>query len=132
MSKYVLLVINILVISCENGLSPNLNNIHLQHTGNINGEYYEFMAINYSSSRVWFTGYDKDSPIYLTSFMSDTGWVSYGGWCGTGLKDVKLEKNEIIKFIARKPNNDYKWRVALLMKNNIEEEVNEIWSPTLD
>ena len=133
MIKYILLLFVItFLIACENGVSPDSSDIQLIHTGKIDGENYEFMILNNSSSPVWYTGYGKESPLYITSILSDTGWVFSGpGWCGTGLMDVKLEVRETFKFNIRKPNNNNKWRGALLMKKDINEEEKEYWSHTL-
>lgn len=120
------------MIACENEVSPSLSEIQLKHTGNGDGDNYEFLILNNSSSPVWYIGYGKESPLYITSFLSDSGWVSSGaGWCGTGLMDVKLEDKEAIKFNVGKPNNNYKWRVALLMKKDKTENAKEYWSNTL-
>ena len=82
MIKYILLSFVItFLIACENGVSPDSIDIQLIHTGKIDGEIYEFMILNNSSSPVWYTGYGKESPLYITSILSDTGWVISGPGC---------------------------------------------------
>ena len=134
MIKIILLLFVItFLIACEDGVSPELSDIQIEYTGNRDGKNYEFVIVNNSSSPVWYTGYGKESPLYITSILSDTGWVSSGpGWCGTGLMDVKLEVEEIFKINISKPNTNYQWRVALLIKTALTEEEKECWSNTLE
>ncbi len=134
MTKYIyLLLVTIFLFSCKNGVAPTSDSIQIMPTGKIEGEKFEFVVRNNSSSPVWYNGYGKGSPIYITSVLSDTGWAfSSYAWCGTGVMDVKFEPNEAFKIAISKPNNNKdwnkKWRVSLFIKKDKNGEAKEYWS----
>jgi hypothetical protein len=105
-------------ISCNSDFSP-LSDFHIdyevmiQSTGNSQADFIEFKFNNTISDTLLYWGYDKYSPFYTIQIKADSGWVNYGGWCGTGAKLFQFDPFESFNVYVHTPRSHKPWRVGL-------------------
>jgi hypothetical protein len=76
-------------------------------------------------------GYNEGAPIYIVSVLADTGWVQFGGWCGTGLSEIKFNPGDSFLIGVNKPQEYNTWRVGIHVFYDFDREGETIWSQVL-
>jgi len=118
--------------ACKKDLSPIGQDLSITFTKYVENEMYEFEVANNLLEPAQYYGYSEESPIFLRSVMSDTGWVMKGlGWCGTGLYKISLNPSQSIHIKVPKPEEYDTWRVGIQFYFESDEEGHIIWSEAL-
>ena len=121
------------IISCSTGiypLEPSKDNydVLIAPTGKSEDIFVEFGFTNITDNTLWYWGYSENSPMYLAQVRSDSGWVHYLGWCGTGLRKIPFHPYRSFKINVMKPSTNKAWRVGLQVFRGVEGGVEEYWS----
>jgi hypothetical protein len=97
-------------------------------TGRSQNGFVEFKFSNTLDDTLWYWGYNKNSPLYLTQIFSDTGWVYYGGWCGTGVRKIEFAPYESFRVNVIKPSPNTAWRVGIYTFRDVDGVGEYSWS----
>ena len=127
----IIILLSIVVFSCKKDTSPLLPNISLHYSGQNDSFLYEFRISNDSPIAVSYMGYSEGEPIYIVSVLADTGWVHIGGWCGTGLHEVKFYPGDSFLITVNKPQDFNTWRVGIHVYYDFDKVGETIWSQVL-
>jgi hypothetical protein len=120
-------------VSCSTNFSPIVDvsreyTVSIEPTGKSENGFIEFKFSNTINETLWFIGYSKNSPLYLTQIMSDTGWVYYGGWCGTGTKLFQFAPFKSFYLNVVAPSRNTTWRVGLYTLREVDGDGEYNWS----
>lgn len=78
---------------------------------------------------VYYSGYDKASPIIFLDTKVDEKWIlGRGPWCGTGLKNFVLKRGESVEFFGNRYKSQNPWRYGmnLYQKDNKSEWLRKV------
>jgi hypothetical protein len=129
------IVISVFLVSCDSQSNPFGSFDHdykllIEPTGKSADEIHEFRFRNMSAESVGYHGYSKNYPLYVTQVLTDSGWISHGGWCGTGVSTFYLTPYESITVDVFKPPDTIFWRVGLYTINTSNDSTEISWSAT--
>jgi hypothetical protein len=129
--RIILTLLSVVLFSRKKDTSPIGKDVSIHYTGHNDSGMYEFRISNNSHVTGWYLGYGEGSPIYIVSVLVDTGWVQRGGWCGTGLYEVKLNPGNSFLIDVNKPANYKTWRVGIHIFYEFDREGEVFWSQVL-
>ena len=120
-------------LSCERNSNPltsfGYEDIAIAVAGKSDNNIYNVIITNHFRQAVWYSGYQKGSPIYSTQVYSESGWSGAGpGWCGTGVERIKFNPGETFSRNVMKPETEGLWRVGIYIYTNSEQDGKYYWS----